>query len=111
MAGPNPTRPISERNARIFELKLGLDPGVLDKPLPDDYLVLGSSKAVVMQEPMKEVDLGVVIQVVTKVLQDENVELPNAKFATLLTLAVNDAKDHNGKAREDVIKLLVNLAR
>jgi hypothetical protein len=111
MAGPNPSRPISERNARTFELKLGLEPGALDRPLPDEYLALVSSKAVVLHKPMSDVDLGVLIQAVTKVLQDENVELPTAKFATLLTLVVNDAKEHGGEARRDVIKSLVDLAR
>lgn len=113
MAGPNPTRPISERNARTFELKLNLEPGALDKPLPAGYVVQAPRKPynVAAPQPMSDVDLGVMINAVGKVLRVEKVELPTAKFAALLAIAVNDAKEHGGQPREDVIKPLVELAR
>jgi hypothetical protein len=34
MAGPNPSRHVSERTARSIERALALDPGSLDRPMP-----------------------------------------------------------------------------
>lgn len=120
MAGPNPTRPISERNARTFELKLGLEAGTLDKALPAGYVPQETRKAPIASEPLarynqpqplSDVDIGALVLAVGKVLQIEKVDLPTAKFAALLSIAVNDAKEHGGQPREDVIKSLVDLAR
>lgn len=98
MAGPNPTRPISERNARTFELKLGLPDGELDKPLPAGYVPQEPRKARSAHEPlpMSDVDLGAMIRAVGKVLEIEKVDLPTAKFAALLAIAANDAAEHGG---------------
>lgn len=115
MCGPNPSRPISERNARTFELKLGLEVGALDKPLPAGHVVRSTpaprAADLTAAQPMSDVDLGSLVLAVGKVLQIEKVELPTAKFAALLAIAVNDAKEHGGKPRDEVIKSLVDLAR
>lgn len=111
MTGPNPSRPITEKSARKFELKLGLASGALDMPLPADYAIRPYSKKRTTERVTSDLDLGAVISAVGQVLHEEKVELPTAKFATLLTLVVNDAKEHGGIVREELIKLLVDLAR
>lgn len=128
MVGPNPSRPISEKNARNFEFKLGLPAGTLDREVPMDFAPspaaparfsarLPESAPVVQDRAatygtaMDAVHLANIIGVLAQVCKEQSVELPTGKFADVLALTVADAGAHGGQVREDFVKTLVRLTK
>lgn len=102
LAGPNPTREITEKTAREFEKKLALKPGALDKtdapavsPVTDDVTALVSD----------------VIRLVGAVCAGEKVSLPTDKLADVIALAYQDAADHGGQPREHHVRQVVRLLK
>lgn len=115
MIGPNPTRDITEKSARGFEKKLGLEDGFLDRPplnngssIPMEKTVKAFSSAQIQKINDMLVE---VIQLVGSSLQSEEITLPPSRFADLLTLAVGDAMEHNCAPRESQIKQMVKLLK
>ncbi len=107
MAGPNPTREVTEKTVRNYERKLGLPVGALDKPLgaaPD-------APPTVEAAPASGELVADVIRLVGTICSDEKVELPTMKFADVVALAFIDTMEHNQKPRPDHIKQLVRLLK
>jgi hypothetical protein len=104
-AGPNPSREVTEKSARNFEQKLGLEAGYLDRN-PD--------LALTQQAPVV-IDSGVisdVIRLVGALMAREQVPVPAPeRFADLLALAVTDTLEHGGVPRESHIRSVVRLLK
>lgn len=118
MVGPNPIRPISEKNARNFEFKLGLPAGTLDQAVPMDFTPAPTRTVTQVREAspryataMDATHLATIINVLSQVCQAEGAELPTGKFADVLALIVADAGEHGGQVREDYVKTLVRLTK
>lgn len=97
MAGPHPTRDVSEKTARKIEAALDLRAGALDAP------------------PVKapKVKTGLLQEVVESVgnwCQEAGVTLPHSKFANLVTMVYQDAES-NGEIRESFAKSLIQFAK
>lgn len=100
LAGPNPSREITEKTAREFEKRLALPAGYLDRkhgqPAPAD-----ETTTLVAD----------VIRVVGSVCAGEKVSLPMDKLGEVIALAYQDAADHGGAPREPHVRALVKLVR
>lgn len=104
LAGPNPSREVSENNAREFEESLGLPKGFFDVP-PDAPKVV----------PPTDVNLlGDVMRHVAEMCDAEQVprdKLDFSKMGDLASLVLTDAVEHGGKLREDHTRKLVRLLK
>lgn len=115
LAGPNPTREVTERTARTFESKLGLPDRALDAvpadPTPAPALPRGRPPSAPAQ-PVNVAVIADVIRLVGSVLQGEQVATPGPeRFADLVSLAVTDALEHGGVPREHHIRSVVRLMK
>lgn len=93
MTGPNPERRVSETTARRYEQILELPVGALDieVDVPESPELVKRTTA----RQMSPKDVADVIMMVGKICEDQNVQLPNAKFASLIVLALEDRScDH-----------------
>lgn len=108
MAGPNPTRAITEKTARAFEVSLGLGSGYFDKPLD-------SPDTPAAEPPMSTTDMLAMVLAATRkvgnICEAEKVDLPPSKFASLLQLVLKDAADHGGAVRENHVKDVLELLK
>ena len=109
MAGPDPTREITEKTARRIEQALNLPVGSLDLPpgpKPQASAALGAA-------PLDSTTALVadVIRTVSKMCEDEGLSTPPSKFGDLVILALNDAMEHGGQPRPDHARLLVRLLK
>lgn len=120
MAGPNPTRPVTENTARTIEEKLGFPPGTMDEPMaaadpPRHNVVVRSAGQLASPvAPVVGADMPLVadvVRLVGQVAEAEKVALPPVKYADLVALAWSDAMEHSGKAREDYVKQLIKLVK
>jgi hypothetical protein len=105
MAGPNPSRDITEKTARRFEQDLNLELGALDLPLGSD--MSGPQAATLAQSAEMVTD---VVRLVGAICEAEGVELSMMKFADVVALAYVDTAEH-GAARPDRIKQIVRLLK
>lgn len=118
MAGPHPIRPVSETNARRYEIALGLPAGALDRPMNGDEVPQGGWTGIERraQPPAAPVAadtpvLTEVVRVTAQVLDDAHVHLTPEKFANLVTLALRDAAEHGNKPRTEFVKGLVDFVK
>lgn len=100
MAGPNPTREVSERTARKVEDTLDLPGGWMDTP----------AEAVEIA-PLNVSLVSEVIRLVGQQCEEAGVKLSPAKFADLTTLVYTTAADAGGVPRPDYIKKLIQLLK
>lgn len=105
MAGPNPTREITEKTARSFEKKLGLPNGALDLPLDS---AAPASAAPARSDTALVAD---VIRMVGSIAAGEQVDLPPLKFADVVALAYVDTMEHGATPRPEHIKQIVRLLK
>jgi hypothetical protein len=103
MAGPKPSRQITEKSARKLEVALGLHPGALDGTgkVPE-VKPTGNETACLVAE---------VIRLVGSACESENVTPSASKFADVVTLAYLDSIDHGGRPREDRVRQLARLLK
>lgn len=103
MIGPNPTREITEKTARKFEEKLGLEHGTLD----------GEAAAPAPAAPSDDATALVasVIRMVGMTLEAEGVAADPDKFADVVALAYLDSVDHGGTPRESHVRQLARLLK
>lgn len=90
MSGPNPERKISEKTARKFEEKLGLESGSMDTPV-DVKAPLDLFKRTV-NKPLNAAELTALILLVGEMCEQQNVTLSSAKFAALVVLTLENPK-------------------
>jgi hypothetical protein len=105
LAGPNPSRVISESNAREFEELLGLEPGSLDRDP-----AAGQPKPAAV--PIASAQLvAEVMRAVGAACDEEQVKPPMAKLTEVMAMVFTDAVEHGGQAREEYIRPLVRLLK
>lgn len=127
MAGPNPTRPVSEKSARQFERDLGLPEGSLDVvanevPPADQIRALD---ALVNQVPaptaaptlpqMSEDETSRFVQdtirAVSLTIGQQGVNLDKMKHLQIVNMAISDAIDNGGKINDGYIVNMVKLLK
>lgn len=109
LAGPNPTREVTERTARTFEQKLGLPEYALDQPGADAPRPPAAASATAAVNTAVIAD---VIRLVGTIMNSEHVSTPSPdRFADVVSLAVTDALEHGGVPREDRIRTVVRLLK
>ena len=87
LAGPHPTRDVSEKVAREIEKTLGLPHGWMDKQHKG---VLGQPDTDALIE---------VVALVRDVLEAEGIKAPKAKFAEIVNLVYERAQETNAEER------------
>lgn len=100
MAGPNPTREVSEKTARKVENTLDLPAGWMDTP----------AEAIEIA-PVNVSLVSEVIRLVGQSCEEAGVKLSHAKFADLVTLVYTTAADAGGVPRVDFIKKMIHLLK
>jgi hypothetical protein len=108
MAGPNPTREITEKTARRFERDLKLPDGYLDQPLEAEAAPKQETNG---EAPAETALVADVIRLVGNICSGEDITLPPMKFADVVALAYVDTMEHNKRPRPDHIKQLVRLLK
>lgn len=103
MAGPNPSREITEKSARKLEKHLGLPAGALDTPLqqPAPPTLANDTAAMV----------AAVIRMVGTACEAEQVSLGTAKFADVVALVYQEAADRGAQPQEDRVRQLARLLK
>ncbi|MDP2262656.1 MAG: hypothetical protein Q8K24_05805 [Hydrogenophaga sp.] len=109
MAGPHPTRKVSEKTARLVERSLDMPERSLDVAAP----IAVVAPALPAAEPgaLSAEEVGRLILMVGRVCEAESVALPTPKFADVVALAMAAAAAQGGQPREDHVKALVRLAK
>lgn len=111
MAGPNPTRDITEKTARAYEHTLNLPAGYFDAPVTQAE----PSAPAAALAGMETADMIAMMLTATRQLgaicEAENVVLPPSKFANVLALVLRDTVDHGGTLREAHIREVVELLK
>jgi hypothetical protein len=140
MAGPNPTRPVTETSARRFERDLGLPEGSLDvvatevspadqiravdalvnqMPIPAPVVapaVLPQPVATATAlAPMSEDESAQFVQdtlrMVAKTIEQQGVKLDKMKHLQIVNIAIGNAVDNGGKVNDSYIVNMVKLLK
>ena len=96
MAGRNPTRPITEDNARKFEKALGMEPGSLDiERAPYERIVgkaptPGAEVQPIVMSTLDHTRFAEIITVLKRALAEKGADVSNEKFASLATVLYDD---------------------
>ncbi len=111
MFGPNPTRSASEKTMRRMEAAFGLESGSLDKP-GSSYL----SSAALRKDGQSIAHVDVVqliraLALVRKLTTEEKIQLSDDRFASLVSIAYEDAADHAGQPSESKLRQVVQLLK
>jgi hypothetical protein len=110
MAGPNPSRPITERTARGFEEKLGLPAGWFDRdaaPAPPSTAAAAAPAAA----PIDSVLVTEVLRLVAESCETMGITLPHARFADVVALLYTEAVEEQRLPRPEHVQRLVNLLK
>lgn len=113
MAGPNPTRDVTEKSARSFEQKLGLEDGSLDWP-PEGKKPTKATASRNAASPILSTDTSLtldVIKLVGQVSEEQGINLPPMKFADVVALAISDAAETGKSPSKEHLKRLLALLK
>lgn len=105
MAGPNPSRDVTEKTVRALEKELNMGVGTLDRPLgsPPEEKPVSAEQNIAM--------VSAVIRAVGNICAAESVDLPINKLTDIVALAIKDAMEHGGNLREEHIRQVVRLLK
>jgi hypothetical protein len=101
MAGPNPTREVTEKTARRIEQTLDLPPGWLDAQ-PREQTGLA---------PVDMTLIATVIRVVAQSAEDDGIRLSPSKLGDLVAVVYQDAESHNNTIRPEFINQVLRLVK
>lgn len=119
MAGPNPTRDITEKTARAYEKSLELPSGALDAPqepgpgLQSGKIPLPGAEAAPALVSTADM-ITIVLQATRslgRVAEAQEVSLPPNKFGNVLAMIIKDASEHGGQVRHEYIAEVVELLK
>lgn len=122
MIGPNPTREVTEKSARDYEVKMGLPDGYLDRPLFPATQQVAPADAVSVppgcgdgggdSDVQRAITLAAdTIALAGVLIQRENVTLTPAQFAKLIAIEILDAAERDYKPREAHLKQLLEFIK
>jgi hypothetical protein len=100
MAGPHPTREITETTSRKVEQELDLPAGWMDQqheiscPIHVDHTLISRA-----------------IKAVVQIADDAGVSLDSTKLGDIVSLVYDDAEAHNGAVRDEFVRRVVQLLR
>ena len=105
MAGPNPSRDVTEKTVRTLEKELNLEAGTLDRPLgsPSEEKPVSAEENIAM--------VSAAIRAIGNICVAESVELPTNKLTDIIALSITDAMEHGGNLREEHIRQVVRLLK
>jgi len=109
MAGPNPTREVTEKTARKIEEVMRLEPGALDRPPGVASPAPAPAPAAPGGVPTALV--GEVIRMVGRAYEAEGVPIAPAKFSDLVALTLADSMARGSSPSEDHVRAVVRLLR
>lgn len=101
MAGPNPTREVTEKTARKIEQTLGLPPGWLDSPPGANHGLASVDMSLIAS----------VIRVVAQTAEDEGVHLSPIKLGDLVAVIYADAETHGNTIRPSFVQQVLKLIK
>lgn len=110
MAGPNPTREVTEKTARKIEEVLGLESGVLDREAGVQPQTAASARSPASPALTPEF-LGEVIRLVGRAYEAERVPLAPMKFSDVVALTVADSIARGGQPDENHVRAVVRLLK
>lgn len=125
MAGPNPTRPVTENSCTRFEQALGLPQGAMSEPAQvfAEHVGIPATAPLHMSVPAVTLPTGEtlpadqmvpmvldVLTLVQRVSNDEQVTLPAPKFNDLVAMAFRDSLEHGGP-RQDFVRSILRLVK
>ena len=108
MAGPNPSRPVSERTARAFEAKLGLPTGWFD----DAQRAASTPSA--LGDPPAPIDSALLTETLRLLAEScaaMGITLAPARFADVVALLYTEAAEERRLPRPEHVQRLVNLLK
>ena len=115
MAGPQPTREITEKTACMYERELGMEPGTLDRPPVPSGSVANSLTPTASTHPLSSEEMIAMVlkttSAVGRICESESVNLPTNKFAELLVMGLKDAIANDGNVQEDRIQQIMALLK
>ena len=114
MVGPNPSREVSERTARKVEEVLGLEAGVLDRPMGENLVQPVTTAPPTRDQRSLGVPpelVGEIIKLVGRAYEAEGVPLAPARFSDLVALTLVDSMARGGSPSEDHVRAVVRLLR
>jgi hypothetical protein len=113
MAGPHPSRVVTDKTARRFEAKLGLPDGALDWPVENKGRAPASVRVVSKPDPAPasgDTALTMdVIQLVARTCAAENLQLPPLRFADIVQFALLQAIETGQAPSEEALRRLIAL--
>jgi len=109
MIGPNPSRPVTEKNARAFESQLGLAERYLDQEIAGFLPAVIPTDQVIPTSSSESERIISIVQNVRDVCAEENCSISVSKFAEILVLVFRD-DGVQGDARE-YARALVRLTK
>ena len=109
MAGPNPTREVTEKTARKIEQTLGLGVGSLDRPIGQQRPASQAAEA--PQHDDLVLAVAEVIRQVGRACEDEGVTLAPAKFAEVAALVLEGSPTPADRPRPEHVRRLVSLLK
>lgn len=133
MAGPNPTREVTEKSARRFEQELNLPEGSLDVAATEvspvdqvravDALVNQIPAPAIQPVPQTPAQLPVMtedessqfvqdtVRMVANVIGKQGMKLDKMKHLRIVNMAIEDALDNGGKVNDSYIANMVKLLK
>lgn len=134
MAGPNPTREVTEKSARRFEKDLGLPEGSLDvvatEVSPVDQIRAVDALVNQIPPPVQPASISASVPALPQMTEDETskfvsdtiravsltigeqgVKLDKMKHLQIVNMAISDAIDNGGQVDEGYIKSMVRLLK
>ncbi len=104
MAGPNPSRPVTEDTARAVEAKLGLQDGAMDSPS-------GSPMRPLQSLPQSGAPAVAIVQMLAAVWEEDKVDMPILKFAQIAGFAITEAAESDVLPTPGKLRRLIDLLK
>lgn len=114
MAGPRPTREVTEKSARAIEEALELARGTMDIEGWDPTAgaaPVAPAAPVGAITPSNTAVITDVIRLIGQVSESENVTVPPLKLPDMVAMTFADAMDRDGVPRASFVKQLVHLLK
>lgn len=110
MAGPNPTRPITEDTCRKIEEALGLEEGSMDWP-PGMTPTPAPVSSATPPDPGSAARDAQIVQMLAAVWSEDRLSLPVLKFGQIAAYAISEASETGRVPSPEALRRLVQLLK
>lgn len=111
MAGPNPSRPVTEDTARAIEEKLGLPEGSLDWPSNGARPAAQHNSHGTQPTANSSALDADIVRMLAAVWDEDKIELPVVKFGQIAAYAISDAAETGSTPSPDKLRRLIELLK